>query len=76
MSKITLPFEVEEAEGKHEGDPFACTLYKMLPEPMQEQTKEAVYPLEYLHMIPVNQFGIPDTTRRCPGAWETWTRPT
>ena len=60
MSKITLPFEVEEAEGKHEGDPFACTLYKMLPEPMQEQTKEAVYLLEYLHMIPVNQFGIPE----------------
>ena len=60
MSSISLPFEVESPTEVHGGDPFSCTLYKMLPEPMQDRTRESVYLLEYLHMIPTETMGIPE----------------
>jgi flagellar protein FlaI len=60
MSSIKLPYEVEPMEEAHGGDPFACTLFKMLPKTMQKTTRRAVYLLEYLHGIPVNEVGIPE----------------
>ena len=60
MGGFTYPFELDDVEQAHGGDPYACTLYKMLPKPMQESTKEFVHLLEYLHMVPVNDVGIPE----------------
>ena len=60
MGGFTFPFELDDAEQAHGGDPYACTLYKMLPKPMQESTKEDIHLLEYLHMVPVNDVGIPE----------------
>lgn len=60
MAEMTLPYEVERDEDSHGGDPFACTLYKMLPKAMKQTTKDAVYLLEYLHQVPVNLVGIPE----------------
>ena len=60
MGKRTLPFEVEEDAEAHGGDPFACALYKLLPDQIQEVTREYVYLLEYLHMIPIKDVGIPE----------------
>lgn len=61
MSKMTLPFATDApTSGAHGGDPFSCTLYKMLPKPMQESTRQHVYLLEYLHSVPVEQLGIPE----------------
>jgi flagellar protein FlaI len=60
MVATTLPYKPEASEEAHGGDPFACTLYKLLPQPMQETTKEHVYLLEYLHTIPINTVGIPE----------------
>ena len=60
MPIVDLPFRVEEPQEVHGGDPFSCSLYKMLPEPMQESTREYVYLLEYLHMIPIKEVGIPE----------------
>ena len=61
MSKMTLPFATDApTSGGHGGDPFSCTLYKMLPKPMQESTRQHVYLLEYLHSVPVEQLGIPE----------------
>jgi flagellar protein FlaI len=54
------PFQLDDADQAHGGDPFACTLYKMLPKPMQESTREDIHLLEYLHMVPVNDVGIPE----------------
>ena len=59
MVSMKLPFTVEASSEEHQGDPFSCTLYKMLPKPLQEITKESVYLLEYLHTIPVTDTGIP-----------------
>ena len=60
MVEFKYPFELDDVEQAHGGDPFACTLYKMLPKPMQESTREDVHLLEYLHMVPVNDVGIPE----------------
>ncbi|MCH9009159.1 MAG: type II/IV secretion system ATPase subunit, partial [Chloroflexi bacterium] len=60
MGEFKYPFELDDVEQAHGGDPFACTLYKMLPKPMQESTREDVHLLEYLHMVPVNDVGIPE----------------
>ena len=58
MPTVNLPFDVESANKAHDGDPFTCSLYKMLPEPMQVSSRESVYLLEYLHTIPVEEVGI------------------
>ena len=60
MSTVTLPFQVDSPTEVHGGDPFSCALYKMLPEPMKDRTRESVYLLEYLHMIPTETIGIPE----------------
>lgn len=59
MPGLQLPFEVEEGSA-HGGDPFACPLFKMLPDEMQESSKEHVYLMEYLHTVPVQDIGVPE----------------
>ena len=59
MPTMTLPFEIESSDEAHNGDPFSCSLFKMLPEPMQETSVESPYLLEYLHMLPVRDIGLP-----------------
>jgi archaeal flagellar protein FlaI len=56
---LELPFEAEENEA-HDGDPFACALYKMLPGEMQDSTRDHVYLLNYLHSVPVQDIGVPE----------------
>lgn len=67
MAVMTFPFTLEDSAEAHGGDPFACTLYKMLPKPMQETTRENVHLLEYLHMVPVNEVGIPEYYKELSG---------
>ena len=61
MATMELPYGVEESQAPHANeDPFSCALYKMLPEPMQESSREYGYLLEYLHQLPVQDIGIPE----------------
>ena len=60
MPAQVLPFECELVDHVHKGDPFNCALYKMLPDVMQEETRECVYLLDYLHMIPIRELGLPE----------------
>ena len=60
MAGLTLPYKIDTSTDAHGGDPYACTLFKMLPKKMQASTKDHVYLLEYLHGIPVNKVGIPE----------------
>ena len=64
MSTITLPFATQPTDEVHNGDPFSCSLYKMLPDLMQGVTRESVHLLEYLHMIPLKEVGIPEYYRK------------
>ena len=63
MATVSLPFTPEESTDMHEGDPYSCALFKMLPAAMQETTRECIYLLEYLHGIPLNEVGIPEYYR-------------
>jgi flagellar protein FlaI len=67
MPIATFPYEVESSDTAHGGDPFACTLYKMLPEPMQQSSRKDLYLLEYLHQVPVDKVGIPEYHTRLSG---------
>ena len=63
MATVSLPFTPEESTSMHDGDPFSCALFKMLPSVMQETTRENIYLLEYLHGIPLKEVGIPEYYR-------------
>ena len=43
----------------HGIDSFDCPLFKMLPDPLQEQSKARPYLWSYLHSLDVSQVGIP-----------------
>ncbi|MGD9118422.1 MAG: type II/IV secretion system ATPase subunit [Dehalococcoidia bacterium] len=59
MPQIELPFTEESKADKHEDGFFQCSLFKMLPETAQEASRRCPYLLEYLHMVPVAEVGIP-----------------
>ena len=67
MATATLPYKVEVSEETHGGDPFACSLYKMLPKQMQETSQERPYLLEYLHGVPVQDVGVPEYHEQLSG---------
>ena len=59
MPKVILPFSDSNKADAHQEGLFQCGLYRMLPKPMQEVVQENVHLLEYLHMVPVEEVGIP-----------------
>jgi len=60
MPGISLPYAVDGKSHAHGEDLFNCALYKMLPKPVQEISKTEVHLLEYMHMLPINETGIPE----------------
>ena len=67
MSTASFPYKVESTSEAHGGDPFACTLYKMLPKGMQQSSRQDTHLLEYLHQIPVDKVGIPEYYQELSG---------
>ena len=63
MENITLPFSMENKVDDHDLGLLNCDLYKMLPSPLKEVTENIPHLLEYLHLVPISQVGIP---RYCP----------
>lgn len=58
MAQVKLPFKVRGEHSPH-GDLYECGLFRLLPAPVQEVCRKNVHLLEYLHMIPVEDIGIP-----------------
>jgi flagellar protein FlaI len=58
---INLPFKPEKLDDAIDiyGDIESSALYKMLPENAKEYVKTSPHLLEYLHIFPVNTYGIP-----------------
>jgi flagellar protein FlaI len=58
---INLPFKPEKLDDVIDiyGDIESSALYKMLPENAKEYVKTSPHLLEYLHIFPVNTYGIP-----------------
>ena len=64
MATITLPFSTEnKADNNDMTGPPDSSLYEMLPPPLKEVTETSPHLLEYLHLVPISQVGMP---RYCP----------
>ena len=59
MATITLPFSTENKADDHGMSLFSGDLYKMLPPPLKEVTESNPHLLEYLHLVPISEVGIP-----------------
>ena len=60
MVSVILPFDrVENPPDPHE-NLYDCGLYKLLPEAIQEACQSNIQLLEYLHMVPLDDTGIPE----------------
>jgi flagellar protein FlaI len=59
MATITLPFSTENKADDHDKALFSGDLYKMLPPPLKEVTESNPHLLEYLHLVPISQVGVP-----------------
>jgi len=59
MPKIKLPFSEENKADRHDEGFFQCSLYQMLPKPAQEASRRHPHLLEYLHMVPIGEVGMP-----------------
>ncbi len=59
MDAGILPFEVKGGHS-HQGGVTSCPVFKLLPAPLQEQSKENEFLLDYIHLLPVDEVGIPE----------------
>lgn len=58
MPELVLPFEPIEITETHE-EMLNGGLFAMLPEDLQKAARENSYLLEYLHMLPIEEIGVP-----------------
>ncbi len=65
MPRVKVPFKITPVSAKDltRDHLFECGLFRALPQPMQEECKKKVYLLEYLHMLPTQETGVP---QYCP----------
>ena len=59
----------------HGVDPYDCPLFKMLPDPLQEQSRETPHLWSYLHELPIQDIGIPDYAPALGRQHKTLTNP-
>ena len=64
MSPVRLPFNLSEGETGHDdnlhGDnPYECGLFRTLPPTMQELCRVNTHVMEYLHLLPIDEIGVP-----------------
>ena len=45
---------------KHEEGPLGCPVFRMLPPPLQEESRNAPFLWEYLHSLSLEEIGLPD----------------
>ncbi len=59
MPRIVIPFDLkQDASDSHE-DLEQCGLFRMLPPAMQDACHENTHILEYLHILPIEEIGVP-----------------
>ena len=54
-----LPFQTKEGHS-HRGGVTKCPVFKLLPAPLQKESKDNEFLLDYIHTIPVDEVGIPE----------------
>jgi len=59
MSGATLPFDVQSGHS-HQGGAASCPVFKLLPPPLQRASETHQFLLDYIHLIPIDEVGIPE----------------
>ena len=59
MSVAALPFEVQKGHA-HSGGATICPVFRLLPEPLQREAENNGFLLDYIHLIPIEEYGVPD----------------
>ena len=59
MAPSTLPFSPPSGHS-HKGSVIDCPMFRLLPPPLQEESKDKTHLLQYLHALPVEEVGIPE----------------
>ena len=54
-----LPFQ-KKGGHSHKGGVTNCPVFKLLPPPLQKESKDNGFLLDYIHTIPVDEVGIPE----------------
>ena len=58
MNMAALPFEVQKGHS-HKGGVSSCPMFRLLPEPLQREAEANSFLLDYIHLLPVEQYGVP-----------------
>ncbi len=58
MAPSVLPFSPPSGHS-HKGSVIDCPMFRLLPPPLQEESKDKTHLLQYLHALPVEEVGIP-----------------
>ena len=58
MAPSTLPFSPPSGHS-HKGSVIDCPMFRLLPPPLQEESRDKTHLLEYLHALPVEEVSIP-----------------
>ena len=59
MGTGTLPFKVQSGHS-HRGGASSCPVFKLLPSELQQESQNNEYLLDYIHLLPVDQVGVPE----------------
>ncbi len=57
---MALPFEIDENAEGEDCRGSQCMVRNLLPDDLQEQAEAAPHLMEYLHMLPIKEVGVPD----------------
>ena len=57
---MALPFDTVNNADSHEGGQATCPLHGLLPEPLRERAEQTPHLMDYLHMVPIGEVGVPD----------------
>jgi len=60
MASTELPFSKDSKADNHEMGFIKCDLYNMLPPPLQEASEASPFLLDYLHLVPIGDVGMPE----------------
>ena len=58
MGAATLPFEIQ-INHTHRSGTTGCPVFKLLPEALQRESEINEYLLDYIHLLPVDEYGVP-----------------
>ena len=59
----------------HGEDPFACPVFRLLPDQLQEESRSRPFLWDYLHTLAVDEIGVPEYAETLENAHRDLSRP-